>query len=227
MPIIARHHANDAWRPLQAWPADCAVQWGGHGIVLGKAPYRTAFFEAFPGPGGFIRGEGATIEAAEHDAFARFLKESSCDHHWGRRGYLNGGAKCIRCGAFAVKFKSVEPLGQWRRPISDMEVSSVASGFIRPQSDDEPRTRKWRRGLHLRARQAGIAIPSDLSGFDDGEAFEEYCHEAVVTWLMNKLSAGTREPERRTSGIEAFLSGIHISSLVREAQARLQNSNAA
>ncbi|AOG02875.1 hypothetical protein [Bosea sp. RAC05] len=227
MPIIARHHAQDAWRPLQAWPADCAVQWGGHGIVLGKAPYRTAFFEAFPAPGGFIRGEGATIEAAELDAYARFEKESACDHRWGRRGYLNGGAKCIRCGAFAVKFQSVEPLGQWRRPISDMEVSSIASGFILPKADDEPRTRKWRRGLHLRARQSGIAIPSDLSGFDDEDAFESFCHEAVIVWLMDRLAAGTSSSEHASSGIEALLSGLHINSLVREAKSRLETSNAA
>ena len=49
MPVIAPQHTwKDAdHTPLDDWPADCYVQWGGRGVVFGKAgTYATAFFEA-------------------------------------------------------------------------------------------------------------------------------------------------------------------------------------
>lgn len=221
MPIIASHHRNDPWRPSKAWPDDCGVQWGGSGIVLGKAPYRTAFFEVFPGPGGFIRGEGKTVDEAEAQAFETFERESACTHQWGRRGYTNGGAKCIRCGAFSVKFKSIEPLGQWRAPLNDRDLSSIASGFILPHPDDEPRARKWRRTLHLKGRQAGIPLPQDLSSITDRDGFEDHCHEIVVSWLVSIMKDGREIPNASSSLIEGLLAGMHIRSLVREAQERI------
>jgi len=66
---IASHHQwkENEYQPRHDWPGDTLVQWGGRGIVLGRNPRSTAFFEAFPDEkvstaGGFIRGEGASIE---------------------------------------------------------------------------------------------------------------------------------------------------------------------
>lgn len=86
------------------WPADCAVQSGGHGLVLGPTTRITAFFEAFPSePKTFIRGEGATVEDAEDAAWARWVRVSAGDHEhrWETRGYRNGAGFCAECGLFA------------------------------------------------------------------------------------------------------------------------------
>lgn len=112
------------------WPADCHVQGGGNGIVFesgsmeaaltdpakaadavvaalgGPAKsrhYRTAFFEAFPrNPDTFLRGEGATIEEAEDEAWAQFQKARSCITHEFERGkYRTGAGICRLCGMFS------------------------------------------------------------------------------------------------------------------------------
>jgi hypothetical protein len=129
--IIADHHKPGHWlptdtdyKPTCAWPEKCIVQWGSSGVVASESGcYRTAFFEAFPGneAGGYIRGEGATIAEAEADAFSKYSREIGCNHRWGRKGYLNGGAFCYHCGAFKKMFKEVHILGDWRKPITKME----------------------------------------------------------------------------------------------------------
>lgn len=122
-PRIAPHHITetDPYRPKRPWPDNVMVQWGGQGLVMDIHPYSTAFFEAFPdtgsGAGGFIRGEGKTLEAAEDDAFAQFSRENSCNHLWGREHYTNGGQLCRHCRAFRIGAKPVVSLGEWRKPI--------------------------------------------------------------------------------------------------------------
>jgi hypothetical protein len=121
--IIADHHKpghpmNFGWEPeyspVKAWPADCFVQWGSSGVVLSRNPnkesYRTAFFEAFPNdPPTFIRGEGATVAAAEVAAFAKWEKYLSClGHEFERRDYRNGAGFCKHCGLF--RSGAFEPL---------------------------------------------------------------------------------------------------------------------
>lgn len=160
--IIAEHHKSDHWlakdtdySPSCAWPAKCYVQWGSSGVVLSKkGNYGTAFFEAFPGDnaGGFIRGEGPTIADAEASAFAKYIKEISCSHRWGRKGYLNGGAFCHHCGAFKTVFKEVHILGDWRKPISRMENDYLD---LPPRSSDE-RAMKYRRKIELRKSVFGV-----------------------------------------------------------------------
>jgi len=159
MPIIAKHHASDPWQPLKPWPDNCHVQWGDRGLVLGREKsYSTAFFEAFPkdGSGGFIRGEGETLEAAEASAFASYERQHACvtagGHRWTRSKrlrtfqkrlrkerqvpeimtYTNGGCFCLRCNAFATALPAVPSLGDWRTPLSFSELDSIMSGLVRP-----------------------------------------------------------------------------------------------
>jgi hypothetical protein len=112
MAIIAEHCLPGAsrnpsgWLPRCAWPGDCLVQWGGHGVVLGtEGTRRTAFFEAFPvDPPTFIRGEGADVVTAEAAAFAQFGRQRDCPgHRLERAGYRNGAGICAHCGLFVSK----------------------------------------------------------------------------------------------------------------------------
>jgi len=150
---IASQHAwkDNEYKPHHDWPGDTLVQWGGKGIVLGKNPYSTAFFEAFPDKkltaGGFIRGEGKTICEAEDDAFSKYQKEASCHHLWGREHYRNSGQLCRYCRAFRCdQVKEVVIFGRHRKPVEwyhaydlDMEGDS-----------------KYIRVLRLRAKLFGI-----------------------------------------------------------------------
>lgn len=150
---IASQHAwkDNEYKPRHDWPGDTLVQWGGKGVVLGKNPYSTAFFEAFPDKkltaGGFIRGEGKTIDEAEDDAFSQYQKEASCRHLWGREHYRNSGQLCRYCRAFRCdQVKEVVVLGRHRKPVEwyhayDLEMESDS---------------KYIRILRLRANLFGI-----------------------------------------------------------------------
>ena len=110
---LAEQHQPGGWKtktdpydPVEAWPEDCMVQWGGSGVVLSKdGCYDTAFFEAFPrDPNTFIRGEGATVRDAEASAFRQFQRFQGCpQHEYERRGYTNGAGFCKHCGMFGSK----------------------------------------------------------------------------------------------------------------------------
>lgn len=151
MRIAPHHSAKEAdYSPRHLWPGETLIQWGGDGVVLGKNPYRTAFFEAFPdkgsSAGGFIRGEGKTIADAEDDAFAKFAKETACKHLWGREYYTNGGQLCRHCRAFRChEIKSLVILGEWRKPIKWYEVDMMEGSS------------KYARLLQLRASLFGVA----------------------------------------------------------------------
>lgn len=139
-----------------AWPTDCFTQWGSTGVVFTKnGSYTTAFFEAFPKDGGFIRGEGATIEEAERQAFRQYEKESVCVHRFGRQGYLNGMGKCYRCGALKRAFKPVHVLKEWWKPLDKSETSFLKAyvGKVPLMSEG----RKWLSILHLRAKIFGTS----------------------------------------------------------------------
>lgn len=211
MPIIASQHRwKDAHHtPSARWPADCLVQWGSSGIVFARGSgrsYRTAFFEAFPGEGGFIRGEGPTLRQAEANALKRFRREAACRHRWGRRGYSNGAGRCIGCGAFRSDvFPPIRTLDAWRKPLTDIEIDAVASGFTQPLKDDDAKTGRYRRRLLLKARLAGIEVPHPHSGNPDGtdciEAHAEACEQAVRNWLATG-------PRRRDPVAEGALEGL-------------------
>jgi hypothetical protein len=165
MPIIAKHHkykdADHIDRLRNDWPDDCYVQWG-KGIVLGgKDGVRgTAFFEAFPKNGGFIRGEGNTICDAENSAFQKFEKSSGCQHHWSRRDYTNGGCICVRCGVFQVVMKPITKLGSWRDPIDSFDIeNAIRFTGLGPSARDKPEYQKHNRRDWLRLRLAGFDLP--------------------------------------------------------------------
>lgn len=153
MKIAYQHQWKDKdYTPHCAWGEDTFVQWGSRGVVLGKNPYSTAFFEAFPKDkttGGFIRGEGETIEAAEDAAFAQFQKETSCSHLWGREHYRNSGQLCRHCRAFRCGYvREVVELGHMRKPLKRWE-----SAFIEDHSDTD--NKKYLRQLQVRKKLFG------------------------------------------------------------------------
>lgn len=84
------------------WPEDCSVQSGGSGVVFRSEEqggnYQTAFFEAFPrNPLCFIRGEGASVQAAEDAAYAKFQRQQTCTHNF-ERVNKKGRGRCQDCG---------------------------------------------------------------------------------------------------------------------------------
>ena len=164
MARIADHCQPGGWRGnyephalVCAWPDSVYVQWGGHGLVIDRkanTSRNTAFFEAFPDGGGFIRGEGATVEDAERAAFTRYEREQACGHVWGRRGYRNGGGVCVKCAAFqGSRFPEISPLGYWRKPLNRIEndLLRLADG----RSDRDPNRAKYYRMLRLRKKVFG------------------------------------------------------------------------
>lgn len=218
MPIIAKHHlpghllSTDVdYTPIRPWHDDTYVQWGGHGLVLSENSYTTAFFEAFPKSGGFIRGEGATLEEAEEDAFKIFEREHACTHAWGRRGYLNGAAKCVKCGSFKSQhFHEVALLGEWRKPLCSMQINSIMSGWLRDR-ENRPKERadaiaKQNRTTWLRARQQGIKLPpipntpmTDAQFLEkEIDAYTQDCRLAVIEWLASPRCEADEATRRMT-----------------------------
>jgi hypothetical protein len=107
------------------WPEDCFVQGGGDGVVFtrseqpdGTFGYRTAFVEAMPrDPQTFLRGEGATIVEAEHNAWQKWQRYLTCPtggaHTYEPRNYTNGAGICSACGLFSSKVFTGSELGQF------------------------------------------------------------------------------------------------------------------
>lgn len=220
MPIVASQHQ---WKdkehiPLDLWPDDCLVQWGGRGIVLSIKPeghYQTAFFEAFPSGGGFIRGEGPSIVDAEASAFAKFQKISVCAHQWSRKGYINGGGICRCCGAFQSVFQPIVTLGVFRNPLTPTSLELLAEGAYRPCMDD-PGQHKYHRRQWLKAKMMGIDVPDFFlappapRGFQDDD-YALASRRAVVSFLR----ANPQALEAASDGcaLSGIFEGLHISSL--------------
>lgn len=116
---------EEGWLPLQKWPENSTVQWG-DGLVLKKGglekafnsddplkttteqvSYVTAFFEVFlDDPATFLRGEGTDREAAEIDAWEKYVKIINCQgHEFERRGYKNGLGFCKHCNLSQTVFE--------------------------------------------------------------------------------------------------------------------------
>lgn len=226
MVIIASQHraGKDPYEPQAAWPEDTYVQWGGRGVVLKRegGGYGTAFFEAFPKGGGFIRGEGPSIAEAEAQAHATWVKQSGCRHIWGRNGYTNGLGLCRLCRANQSRmFKPIVTLGAWKDPISAMELDTVACGYLQEVKGDRssPREQEMRRHARktwLRCRVQGIDLPpipeepSDVSLFEEAP-YARACREAVCEALDR---AEVTVPEARSTGMAGLFAAMS-SSLIR------------
>lgn len=220
MPIIAAHHAwkDPDHRPDPAWPDTCMVQWGKGGIVLKSksgGSYRTAFFEAFPAEGGFIRGEGATISEAEANALARYRQEAVCTHAWSRSGYTNGGAICRHCKGFRTVFAPIVTLGAWKQPLADWMLDHLAEGHARPDPADPEATRRARR-MWLKARRMGISLPDWDSAPPEPadlrrDAYADLCRKAVRDWLLRNPDA-LAQPAQDT-GVAGLFIGLHRRNL--------------
>lgn len=240
MARIAAQHRNDPWRPQLPWPDDCTVQWGGRGVVLtGADSYRTAFFEVFPkdGSGGFIRGEGETVEEAERAAHDRWNRQKRCfdagGHRWTRtrrfksgqtRTYTNGGAFCLGCGAFQTALKPIITLGEWCKPLEVSELSLIRMGGIWPR-DQERETVRFARRLWLRARAAGLALPhyTEAQFQPDGDDFEaardrygEACYGEVLRYYAKQVRSGMAPGP--ADGLAAVFDSFARNELHRDAQ---------
>lgn len=214
MPIIARHnltYRSEGHAPSPDWPEDCHVQWGGSGLVIRRegGTYGTAFFEAFPAEGGFFRGEGSDLAAAEADCLAKYEKFTRCDHLWGRGRYTSGGAICRRCGSFMTRFKPIPRLGKHLDPISVTELDLAMDGACRPGSRPDPAGDRYARRLFLRLARAGIRLPDP-----DHVAYREACRDAVLFWYRENQDRTTRG---ETSGMAGLFDTLALRRLEAEA----------
>ena len=96
----------------------CYCQSGSNGTVFSEGGnYETAFFEAFPNnPRCFIRGEGATIEEAEQQAWGKWQKIQVCKHEMERRNRTDGYAYCKYCSYSAVIFEPLTKCCKCKKP---------------------------------------------------------------------------------------------------------------
>ena len=210
---VAEHCKPGGWKqeghtPVCDWPDDYYVQWGSGGLVISKKPsgsYTTAFFEAFApsgsDDGGFIRGEGETIEAAERAAFAQWEKEYTCQHRWGRRGYTNGGGICCNCGAFkSGVFPEIGELGDAFKPLDREDIEMIMMGGCAPRLDKVGRRNAYGRKIALKAKLAGIDLPeppAELQDYMDPrlDAYMRECEDALVTYFVeNCMEADPEQP---------------------------------
>lgn len=97
------------------FPWDGFVQCGERGIVFSrKGNYSTAFFEYFGDVAGFVRGEGATLEESEKDAWEKTQVIVNCvGHDFVARGYTNGAGFCKHCNKFESGVFAPKELDQY------------------------------------------------------------------------------------------------------------------
>lgn len=259
---IRKHLENDKYKPECLWPDHATVQWGGSGVVLGSSPYKTAFFEVFTNDG-FIRGEGETISLAEASAFKKYEREENCHnsggHTWTRslrlkekekrlrkgrevpktNTYTNSGAFCVKCGKFSIKiFKPITPLGNWKRPITYIELNSMMDGMARLDWDylktlDEETLNssvKYKRKLELRARMFGIDLPepslkiyqNEKSDIFTESRYEKDCREAVMQFYIKHRNNLNKKSSLES--MEGLFDSFTIGMLEREYK-RYQEKN--
>lgn len=142
---IADHCRPGGWRyngtpydPRHPWPGQTLVQFGARGLVFSASGnYTTAFFEAFPDdPPTFIRGEGATLEQAEDQAWEKFQRQQACaGHEFERRRYTNGAGVCKHCNLF---------LTEVFEPLTRCVVCDVPTAYQFAQNDPP----EWRCEAH-------------------------------------------------------------------------------
>ncbi len=169
----------------------------------------TAFFEAFPSEGGFFRGEGETLVAAEADCLEKYRRFTACDHLWGRGTYTNGGAICRRCRAFMTRFHPIPRLGKHLDPISVMELDLAMDGACRPGRRPDPAGDRYARRLSLRLARAGIRLPDH-----NNPHYPEACRDAVLCWYRENRD---RTDRGETSGMAGLFDTLALRRLEAEA----------
>lgn len=197
---IASHHnpaspmpLNADYHPICSWPDNCTVQWGRSDTFAPHDGPIRAFFEAFT-KSGMVRGDAGSIEDAEASAFAKYTRESACDHGWRRRKFDNGYGKCMLCGASLSKaFKPIVTLGSWADRPNQHDLDMIVSGWIRPRAWIEADNRdKHLRRIFLQARYHGIDIPDTpaepmteaqfMNEADD--PYADACTDAVEAYML-------------------------------------------
>lgn len=221
--IIAQHLEGHSWSPAKPWPEKTMVQWGSKGVVLRQQnSYTTAFFEAFPDniqkASSFIRGEGATLEEAEEDAFSKFQRNVSCHHKIGRRGYTNGGGLCIKCGAFFSKaFHPITTLGEWKKPLSASDLEIAKLGALGYREGKYKRLNKHHRAIYLRLKVEGVDLPPFLSSTytqQERENYEQQCYWAVTVYILNNLDKFEEWTFNRKKDLSGVFSNLSLHSLL-------------
>lgn len=196
------------YTPSCAWPEDCTVQWG-NGIIPANP-----FFEAFPAGGGFIRGDGETLEAAERAAFAKWEREAVCrPHFWSRwhptRGtYLNTGAHCRKCGCFhSGVFREVVLIGKHRRPLRRWEKDHLIS----METDHEMNAHMDRvypeRSADRRKSARLLRLRMNLFGVDEGSSRFGLFDSTEIVKPPRRASPKAGTADRPTSPLEAPIDG--------------------
>lgn len=219
------------------WPHACRVQAGQRGVVFTHAPvdpvadalsavveaaapesapqradrYSTAFFEAFPSqPDAFIRGEGATVEVAEADCWARYQRILACDAHvFERRGRRDGYGYCAKCGLGSMVFEPLDRCVICGTPTfyaHDTDgVAYCEAHFEQMTEDKQPQSVK----LSLQFRISDAAITAygerlrDALDAQDNGAFHQVTirrGQATLTVWVNRFRASAPLPVRLHSG---------------------------
>lgn len=216
---VAPHHREDHpfaldtdYKPTCAWPNHARIQWGTDRSFLDMFEKNnwevpedlrgredeppSAFFEAFA-DGFMIRSDKETILEAEKDAFAKYQRAISCDHHWRRKfpdSHDSGVAVCVRCKQMDTK--ALHPtikLGGWRDPLGFHAVDFLLNRGLR---DYEGRKRKrdpsHNRMVAIKARLMGIVLPplppekmtSDEFTQQIPDSYAVACTEAIARWSV-------------------------------------------
>lgn len=135
MGTLIRLSYGDSYVSQNDYPAG-QIQGGVKGLVISpKGNYRTAFIEFFPETGGFIRGEGKTLEEADAALMAKLANEAGCvEHEYIPKGYTNGAGFCKHCNQFKSQAFTAVELGQFCYqcgiPTGIESGRKLADGFV-------------------------------------------------------------------------------------------------
>ena len=207
---IPSPNGNDAFplksdtdfQPRCDWGHDIHVQWARN--LNGDG----AFFEGFMDDGIMVRGDGASLEEAEHLAFEKYAIAKSCEHQWSRyqrrrdRYMLNGVGECRHCGQTSTRiFKPVTELGKWQSPLGFHDLCLLLGGGLRSYRGrkERPGREKDFRRIEIKARIMGIQLPPvPADPYTDDEfidhapsSFRNITNQAIASWYLRVVEDGS------------------------------------